>query len=296
MFKSTLLCFTLLATLPLTFARVHPDSMEDDHDHSMGHETSIYEYYNSMESGLSGGNFGRDIFPGNTNKVLRERNIQMIHQGKKEIVITVDDGPTKGVTDRLLQVLKKHGVQATFFVLGHKVPRTKSILEQMVADGHIVGNHSMEHKNIGQISGIFKKKKIKEAIIDAHKNIEPYMVNSPKWYFRAPYGSWQSRAATIVNETEYGNNYYGPLLWDIGGDLDASLFKVKRAADWGCWSKGWSVRKCLKGYINETEEKKGGVVLFHDLKSESVDLIDQYITHFKQEGYKFISLDDLDIR
>lgn len=272
------------------------------HDHTEG---SVIKHNDFLKiGGISGGStsdFGYlplslDFF-GSNQKDLRESNITNIHQGKKELIVTIDDGPTRGVTDKILDVLKKHNIQATFFILGSKVNRNKDIIQRMVNEGHIVGNHSMEHKNIGQISGIFKKKQIKEAIIDSHKLMEPYMVNSPKWYFRAPYGSWQKRAASIINDTEFGNNYYGPLLWDIGGELDATMFKVRRAADWGCWSKGWSVKKCLKGYINETDEKKGGVILFHDLRKESVELIEKYIENYKaQPDYKFISLDDLDIR
>lgn len=260
-----------------------------------GGNTSIYQYYNNLV----------DRKP--TRKDLRARNMENLHQGRKELIITIDDGPTHGVTDKILDILKENNIQAAFFVLGHKIDlngnlnkttvrRNRALLQRMVDEGHIVANHSMEHKNIGEIKGFFKKKKIKEAILDAHNLMEPFMVNSKKWYFRAPYGSWQPRAAEIINETPYGNNYYGPLLWDIGGSMDASLFKVRRAADWGCWSKRWSVKKCLKGYINETDEKKGGVILFHDLRSQSVELIKRYIEEYKSRpDYKFISLDDVKI-
>jgi len=235
-------------------------------------------------------------FNSNKQKDLRSRNIENLHQGTKELIITIDDGPTPGVTDEILKVLEREKIQAAFFVLGKNAKRHPKLMQKIVDGGHIVGNHSMEHGNIGDISGFFKKKKIKEAIIDAHQIIEKYMINSPKHYFRAPYGSWQSKAADVINDTEYGANYYGPLLWDIGGSLDKTLFKVKRAADWGCWSKGWSVRTCLKGYVNETEEKLGGVVLFHDLRKDSIELIDRYIKEFKGQGYRFISLDSVNIK
>jgi peptidoglycan/xylan/chitin deacetylase (PgdA/CDA1 family) len=294
MFKTIL--FSLFLISFSSMARLH--TFESGPAHIHHHHIDGYE----DDSGLSGGSSGTgnrldlDLFM-LTKKDLRPSNITNIHQGTKELIVTIDDGPTAGVTDKILDVLKKHKIQATFFVLGSKVDKNQSILKRMVKEGHIVANHSMYHKNIGQISGFFKRKKIREAIIDAHKKMEPYMINSPKWYFRAPYGSWQKRAASIINETEYGYNYYGPLLWDIGGELDATLFKVKRAADWGCWSKGWSVKKCLKGYINETDEKRGGVILFHDLKMESAELIEKYIEHYKAKpDYRFISLDDLNIR
>ncbi len=273
-------------------------------------EISIYEYYSQfglhhhdmMSGGLTGGNADSPI-----RKDLRTYHKELLHRGKKEIVITIDDGPTPGVTDKILDVLKEHQIQATFFVLAHKldlngnvgrrtVLKNREILERMVKEGHIVANHSMEHKNIGEIGFWGRKKKIKRAIIDAHKIIEPYMVNSPKWYFRAPYGSWQEKAAEIVNKTDYASNYYGPLLWDIGGGFQVTESgQVKEAADWGCWSKGWSVDKCLSGYIYETDKKEGGIVLFHDLRSQSVELIERYIVNFKNKGYKFVSLDDVNI-
>jgi len=270
------------------------------HDHETNIESHLVDDFSLMYSGgLSGGSTEFSIFSlfSSINKDLRRANITNLHQGKKELILTIDDGPTAGVTDKILDVLKRYDIQATFFILGSKVKGNKEILERMVKEGHIVANHSMEHKDIGEIRGIFKSRRIREAIVDAHKAMEKYMVNSPKWYFRAPYGSWQSRAAKIINDTPYGRNYYGPLLWDIGGELDAGVFKVRRAADWGCWNKGWSVKKCLKGYINETDEKRGGVVLFHDLHKNSAQLIERYIKHYLAKGdYRFISLDDLDIR
>lgn len=221
-----------------------------------------------------------------------------LNQGKKELTITIDDGPTPKVTEAVLDVLKKHNLKATFFILGAKVSYQKKVLKRMVDEGHIIGNHSLNHKKLGKVGFFFFSKKIRKEIIDSHKLMEPYMVNSPKWYFRPPYGSWVKKAAKVINKTEYGNNYYGPILWDIGGSLQSSTTgTIKRAADWGCWSKKWTVDQCLSGYIYETEEKKGGVVLFHDLKMESVELIDRYITHYKNNPeYRFVSLEDLNIQ
>ena len=295
MLKTTLVTLILIS-LP-TLARLHDIETED---YSLRNtNTSIFD-----GGGLSGGSSGGsdnglevDLFMfSSSQKDLKPRNITNIHQGKKELIVTIDDGPTPKVTEKILDVLRRHNVQATFFVLGSKIDKNKAIIERMVDEGHIIANHTMYHRNIGEIRGFSKKRKIKESIITAHKKLERYMVNSPKWYFRAPYGSWQKRAAEVINDTEFGYNYFGPLLWDIGGEMDATLFKVRRAADWGCWSKGWSVNKCLKGYIYETEEKRGGVLLFHDLKMKSADLIEKYIEHFKAKpDYKFISLDDVNL-
>jgi peptidoglycan/xylan/chitin deacetylase (PgdA/CDA1 family) len=227
-------------------------------------------------------------------KDLRDYNKERIHIGTKEIVITIDDGPTRGVTDKILDTLKKHNVQATFFVIASKVNKNRDIFQRMLDEGHIVANHTMTHANLANIRGLFKTKKLKEELLGAHDAIESYMGNSSKYYFRAPYGAWTPKAAKVINKSEHGANYFGPVFWDIGGDIDGSLFKVKKAADWACWSKRWSVNKCFKGYKNETEQKKGGVVLFHDLNKKSAELIEKYVEEFSDRpDYDFVSLDEV---
>lgn len=255
-----------------------------------GEKYELYYQDRIINGGITGGNARR------IRKDLRPGNMENLHRGKKEIVITIDDGPTPGVTDKVLDALKKHNVQATFFVIGSKAKRYTSLMERIANEGHIIANHTMTHPKVGKIKGWGKKKKIREEIIGAHELLRPYLANGKRWYFRPPYASWQSDAAKIINKTEYGHNYYGPLLWDIGGEMETKgIFKKPvKAADWACWSKKWSVKKCLKGYVHETEDKKGGVVLFHDLVSKSAELIDGYLEEFsKKDDYRFISLDDV---
>ena len=227
-------------------------------------------------------------------KDLSERNVENLHKGRKEIIITIDDGPTPGVTEDILDSLKKYNVKATFFAVGSRAQKYPEIMARIVREGHIVGNHTMTHPMIGDIKGFGKKRKITREILGAHEFLEQYLGNNTRFYFRAPGASWQKRAADIVNKSDVGPNYYGPVLWDIGGSLDKSLFKVRRAADWGCWSKGWSVRTCFKGYVNETDEKKGGVVLFHDLKDKSAKLIERYLKEYSSRAdYSFVTMDEV---
>lgn len=232
---------------------------------------------------------------GGTQKDLSRNNIENLHKGKKEIIITIDDGPTPGVTEDILDSLKKYNVKATFFVVGTRAQDYPEIMARIVREGHLIGNHTMTHPKIGEIKGFGKKRKITKEIIGAHEFLMPYLGNNTRHYFRAPGASWQKKAADIVNKSEIGSNYYGPVLWDIGGSLDKSLLKVRRAADWGCWSRGWSVRTCYRGYVNETEEKLGGVVLFHDLKDKSAKLIERYLKEFSSRSdYRFVTMDEIE--
>ncbi|MAF78064.1 MAG: hypothetical protein CME60_07865 [Halobacteriovoraceae bacterium] len=265
--------------------------------------------YNSDDAnpigGVTGGtkigvtNLITAIFKGDdtssSRKILAEYNIDNIHQGSKEIVITIDDGPTPGVTDKILDSLAKYNAQAVFFVIGEKAQRYPSLMRRIQREGHIVANHSMTHANLGNLSFWKRRKVVKEEFLGGHEVTKNYATNSPYFYFRAPYGSWEDKVAKILNRTEVGQKYIGPLLWDIGGTMDTQSYT--KAADWACWSKGVSVSNCLQGYTNETLRKKGGVVLFHDLKKNSAQLIDGYLKEFSNRSdYRFISIDELDLQ
>ena len=226
-------------------------------------------------------------------KDMADYNIDNIHQRTKEIVITIDDGPTPGVTDKILDSLAKYNAQAVFFVIGSKAKRHPELLRRMQREGHIVANHTMTHANLGDIPFYKRSKVVKEEILGAHEVVKNYATNSPNYYFRAPYGSWEEKAAKVINKTDVGAKYIGPLLWDIGGVMDTTNFS--QAADWACWSKKVSVANCFKGYMNDTLKRRGGVVLFHDLKRDSALLIDAYLKEFaSREDYRFISIDEID--
>ncbi len=228
-------------------------------------------------------------------KDLSNHNIDNIHQRTKEIVITIDDGPTPGVTDKILDSLAKYNAQAVFFVNGSKAQKHPELMARMQREGHIVGNHTMTHANLGDIPFYKRSKIVKEEIMGGHEVIKNYASNSPNFYFRAPYGSWEAKAAKVINSTDVGRKYIGPLLWDIGGVMDTA--NLTQAADWACWSKKVSVNDCFTGYKNDTLKRKGGVVLFHDLKRESAQLIDAFLKEFSaREDYRFISMDDIEIK
>ena len=63
----------------------------------------------------------------------------------KRVFLTFDDGPVPGLTEEVLKILEKHKVKATFFVVAEKAAEHRSILAQIVKDGHSIGNHSLNH-------------------------------------------------------------------------------------------------------------------------------------------------------
>lgn len=227
-------------------------------------------------------------------KDLREGNIEVVYPGKKKIILTFDDGPTERATPSILDTLAQYNIKATFFVLGKLAQRNPGLMSRIEKEGHIIANHSYEHNNIGNFSRWGLKKKLKKSFFQAHEALVPYTSNVDHWYFRAPYGSWQKKATKIINKTEIGKNYIGPVLWDIGGNIRKDANGVyQEAADWGCWSQGLTVDQCLEGYLNRTDKRNGGVILLHDIHKKSAVMLKKLIPALIERGYTFMNLDEV---
>ena len=118
--------------------------------------------------------------------------------------------------------------------------------------------------------------------------------NSKHFFYRAPGGYWEERFAKLLNsEDQVSKNYIGPIHWDIGGKLEVSSGRLVKAADWECWSKRISVGECLSGYLIETRQAKGGVVLMHDLHPQTAQMLEKYISMLGS-AFTFRTLDDLE--
>ena len=179
------------------------------------------------------------------------------------IALTFDDGPNAH-TAEVLDALKQLGVKATFFIVGNQAHRHPQLLARIAAEGHLLANHSADHVLLGARYDASPEKLLNE-LRDVDQQIEPLMKRGDKLYFRAPYGSWKSQHADILNADPRLRNYVGPIFWDIGGDISMSRDGyVMSAADWNCWRIGWKAQTCAKGTAaEEIRRKDGGVVLMH---------------------------------
>ncbi len=167
------------------------------------------------------------------------------------IALTFDDGPNSH-TAEVLDALKALQVKATFFIIGDQAHRHPEILARIAAEGHLLANHSATH---AQLTSRFDANPdlLLDQLRDVDEQIEPLMKSGDRLYFRAPYGSWKSAHADILNADPLLRNYVGPVYWDIGGDISMSRDGyVMSAADWDCWHHKWSARTCAKGYLRET--------------------------------------------
>lgn len=227
-------------------------------------------------------------------KNFTNRNQERLHRGKNEIILTFDDGPTPNVTNKILDTLKEKNIKATFFVIAQKAKEHPALMDRILNEGHIVANHSFSHRALKDLGFFSWKKTLTKEIFEAHSIIAPYMANAKHFYYRAPEGAWDSKYADFINREEIGREYIGPILWDIGGEIEVVNGQYLQAADWACWSKKISIPDCLSGYMYEAKKLKGGVVLMHDLKIQSAEMLNGLISSLENEGFIFKTMDDID--
>ncbi len=102
----------------------------------------------------------------NNKKVLEEnKGICLGNREKKNIYLTFDEGYEAGYTPQLLNTLKENQVKATFFITAHYVNSQPDLVKQMIEEGHIVGNHTVNHKSMPELS----EDKIKTEVMDLHQ-------------------------------------------------------------------------------------------------------------------------------
>ena len=181
---------------------------------------------------------------------------------KNKVAITFDDGPNPEYTVELLEGLQKRGVKATFFVLGAEVEKYPDIVKKIDDGGHLIGVHSYEHVNFGQIgdeAAIEQIEKTQEAI---HNVTGKYA-----GYIRPPYGCWKKSLDVEVPLIE--------VLWDID------------PLDWATKDADTVVKRILKGV------PEGSIILLHDASQSSVQAAFSVIDILQQENYEFVTVEDL---
>ena len=219
----------------------------------------------------------------------------IFHSGLRDthtIALTFDDGPNAYTID-VLNVLKASNVKATFFIVGKMAHVHPEILSRIAAEGHLLANHSATHPMLSRDFDADPEKLLFQ-LRDVNNQISPLMRPGDKLYFRAPYGSWRSAHAAILNDDPVLRKYVGPIYWDIGGDIAKNDDGyIMSAADWDCWHFNWNAQTCAKGYLREIRRKNGGIVLMHCIHAQSAALVADVVPALLEEGYNFVRVDQI---
>ena len=183
----------------------------------------------------------------------------------KCVALTFDDGPTP-FTDRLIDVLRDAGAQATFFRIGNKVAANPDGAKRVAEAGMEIGNHTWEHPNMTTIPARY----VPEQLSKAQDAITAATGRTPTLW--RPAGGLTDDA---VNEQAAKDGLAG-ILWDV------------IPFDWINDSNTAATR-----YMLMTQIKPGSVVLLHDSYSSTVDLVQQFIPVLKANGYHLVTVSQL---
>ncbi|MBR7797505.1 MAG: polysaccharide deacetylase family protein [Bacillota bacterium] len=198
----------------------------------------------------------------------------MMYQGKthqKVIALTFDDGPDQQYTPKILDILKREGVPATFFLMGARVSKYPNVARRIVEDGHSVGNHSFWHPQLTKTS----VNRMKWEIKSTEKQIL-LATGVSSTLFRAPYGDISEKFVQ-----ELGNMGYKGIGWSIDTE------------DW----KELSNTDISQTVLNLAHP--GAIVLMHSAGHSSQDLtgtvesLKNMITILKRRGYRFVTIPEL---
>lgn len=186
--------------------------------------------------------------------------------GKKELYLTFDDGPVPGPTEFVLEELSRASVKATFFCIGDNVRKHPDVFRRIVKDGHVIGNHTLNHVNGWKTSTekyLSNVKAFDEPLAEAG-----YI--KPTGLFRPPYGR-------ITRKQINAMNLYRIIMWDVlSQDYDHRL----------------SPEQCLRRTLKAC--RPGSIIVFHDsYKSEKnmTYTLPRLIDHYGGKGFCFKGLE-----
>ena len=189
--------------------------------------------------------------------------------GEKILYLTFDAGYENGYTASILDTLKKHGVKATFFLVGHYMQTNPDLVRRMVEEGHPVGNHTMHHKDVCSLSKEAFTAELQQ-LSDLYKEITGE--NMPLLY-RPPEGRYNDLTLETAKELGYKTVFWSLAYndWDNKNQPDADA----------------AIQKLLSRTHN------GAVILLHSTGKTNSKILDTLLTRWKEMGYRFATPDCL---
>lgn len=201
------------------------------------------------------------------------RTFTSLARGTKRLALTFDDGPNDPHTLKLLEVLARHSVRATFFLIGRYVRERPDLVREVGRGGHAIGNHTYAHPLL-----IFQSEaEIRKQLSDCRAAIQD-AVGEHSNLFRPPFGGRRPAVLRVAR-----NLGLAPVMWNVTGhDWNAPPAAAIEA----------KVSRQIRG---------GDVILLHDGghkqmgadRSQTVLATDHLIARYKNEGYEFVTIPEI---
>lgn len=173
--------------------------------------------------------------------------------------ITFDDGPHPKYTEQILTMLDRQKVKATFFWLARNVLRYQKIVDRAGREGHARENHSFSHPRLTRVSATG----LKHEVAESSEIMTSRYQEKPK-FFRCPHGEFNDRVRDMIAKQNMVH-----VFWNV----DSLDWKIKDPAR-------------VKAFVlKQMQRKRGGIVLFHDIKPKTSDVADQILTKHRDKRW-----------
>ena len=228
----------------------------------------------SVETGAWGLSFRQDntapIGPAGSEELQRFNAAYLGNTQEKVIYLTFDAGYENGCTEKILDVLKKHDVPAAFFLVGNYIEKNADLVRRMVAEGHIVGNHTMHHPDMSKLD---TKESFSKELTDLEALYRSITGKEMPKYYRPPKGVYSKENLRYAKELGYRTVFWSLAYVDWNNDSQPSAETA--------------FSKLIPRIHN------GAVVLLHSTSATNAEIMDELLTRWKEMGYRFESIDKL---
>lgn len=185
-----------------------------------------------------------------------------VDPGRPMVALTFDDGPQASVGNRIMDCLAQYGGKATFFMVGDRVASRKTEVQRMVAEGHEVANHTMNHKYLQKLGAAEIQAQVNRCndVIEAACGVRPRIMRLP------------------------GGNHNGTVLANTGMPM----------IQWNIDTLDWKTKnadKTVAAVLNHV--KDGDIILMHELYSQSGDAALRIIPELHRRGFQMVTVSEM---
>ena len=183
------------------------------------------------------------------------------------LYLTFDEGYENGYTASILDTLKKTGVKAAFFITGPYLKNSRDLVDRMVAEGHIVGNHTINHPSLPSVS----PEEMEQEVLGLDKQFYD-IYGKHMTYIRPPKGEYSERTLAVSKSLGYTDVFWSFAYKDWETDN-------QKGAD-------YAYEEVMKNLHN------GAILLLHAVSKDNAEALERIIDNARANGYSFKNLDE----
>lgn len=192
--------------------------------------------------------------------------LKSVPEAGKVVALTFDDGIEPAIHKKMLNVLKQNSVSATFFLMGNKCDN-KRLIKQTIKAGHEIGNHSMTHAVLPEVS----TEKLRDEIVEFQKILKEDFAYTPK-VFRAPKLQYDERVFQVL--------------------ADENLIPVNATVGTKDYARETTIEYIVETATQSPKLGPGSIILMHEV-AKTVEALPQIIACYREKGYAFCTVSEL---